>query len=187
MKIPFIALAAFFLSGNLLFAEMDTIHTDVRVAAFYPQDSLFREIYGNWQIDYELEVGKLFLKNYEAWANINWMRTSGHSSLGNHTSFQDLNFSIGGKYVFKFGTLKKFYLGLGINDAWVYVHNQYNYVKKRVYKNWIGGVAKMGFYVEPVEHLFIDVFIDYLYQQIRFADWQQIGGLKLGAGLGFCF
>jgi galactokinase len=37
---------------------MDVIHTDVRMAAFYPQGSLFRSIYGNWQVDYELEIGK---------------------------------------------------------------------------------------------------------------------------------
>jgi hypothetical protein len=49
---------------------MDAIHSDVRVAAFYPQSSLLREIYGNWQVDYEWEIGKIFLKNYEVWGHL---------------------------------------------------------------------------------------------------------------------
>ncbi len=81
----------------------------------------------------------------------------------------------------------KLYLGLGINNALVYVHNHDDYVKKHVRKDWIGGVAKLGIYIEPINHLFVDVFADYLYQEIHFASWQQIGGLKVGCGIGFCF
>ena len=149
--------------------------------------SLFREIYGNWQVDYELELGKIFLKNYEAWANINWMSTSGHSSLGSKTAFRNLNICVGGKYIFRFGEMWKLYLGLGINDACAYVRNHNPYVKKHVYKNWVGGIAKLGCYVEPIDHFFIDIFADYLYQQVHFAHWEQIGGLKIGCGIGFCF
>ena len=187
MRTIFISLTSLFLWGQSVFGSMDLIHTDVRVAAFYPQGSLFREVYGNWQVDYQLEIGKIFLENYEAWGNFSWVPTSGHSSLGNYTSYNDFNISLGAKYIFRFTDRWKLYLGLGINGALVYVHNHDNYVKKYVHKNGVGGVAKLGFYFEPVDHFFIDVFADYLYQRIHFAHWQQVGGLKMGCGAGFCF
>ena len=182
-----IHLTLFLLSTHVLYGEMDVIHTDVRMAAFYPQGSLFRSIYGNWQVDYELEIGKIFLKNYEAWANINFLTTSGQTILGNSTTFKNCNISVGGKYIFRFKEIWKLYLGLGINDALVYAHNYSSYVKKHVHKNGVGGVFKLGVYVEPMDHLFIDVFADYLYQPIHFDHWQQIGGLKIGSGVGFCY
>ena len=54
MKKSAIYTLSFLFSSPLLFGGMDTIHIDSRVAAFYPQSSLFREIYGNCQVDYEL-------------------------------------------------------------------------------------------------------------------------------------
>lgn len=187
MKKSAICVAALLFSTQPLLGEMDTIHVDGRVSAFYPQSSLFREIYGNWQVDYELEIGKIFLKNYEAWIHTDWVSTSGHSTLGDKTSFHDLNVSLGGKYIFNVSKIAKVYLGLGINGAFVHVHNDSDFVERNVNKQWVGGVAKSGIYIEPVEHFFIDIFADYLYQQIHFSKWQQIGGLKLGGGIGFCF
>ena len=61
MKKSAVYIWPFFLSQSL-FGNIDTIHVDGRVAAFYPQSSLFREIYGNCQVDYEVEIGKIFLK-----------------------------------------------------------------------------------------------------------------------------
>ena len=67
------------------------------------------------------------------------------------------------------------------------MHNDDSYIRRNVHKQAVGGIVKFGFYVEPVKHLYIDLFTDYLYQQIHFSKWMQIGGLKVGGGVGFCF
>jgi len=53
-------------SSQVLLGEMNTIHVDARVSAFYPQSSLFREIYGNCQVDYELLCCRQHKSSYVA-------------------------------------------------------------------------------------------------------------------------
>jgi hypothetical protein len=183
--LPYLAL--FVCSSSALFGDLDLVHVDMRIAAFYPQSSLFREIYGNWQVDYELEVGTVFFRSYELWAHADWMSTNGNSSLGSSTSFSDFNVSLGGKYLFRFGPMYTLYLGLGVNGAFVSVNNSSEFVKGTVNKEGIGGVGKLGFYFEPVPYFYVDLFADYLYQQIHFHKWEQVGGIKIGGGFGFCF
>ena len=139
-------------------------------------------------MDYELEIGKIFLKNYEIWTNLSWVSTTGHTQrFHSKTHFNNLNFSLGGKYIFPIYKRINLYLGLGINGAFVHVHNHSPYVKRNVHKNGVGGIAKLGCYFEPIDHLFLEVFTDYLYQSIRFENSAQIGGFKTGGGIGFCF
>ena len=80
-----------------------------------------------------------------------------------------------------------FISGLGINGAFVHVHNHSHYVKRNVRKEGVGGVVKMGLYFEPRDDLFFELFSDYLYQRIHFKKNVQIGGVKIGGGIGFSF
>ncbi len=171
-----------------LYAGMDQVHSDAKISAFFPTGHTFRQIYGTCLIDYEFEIGKIFLKNYEIWTNVDWTSATGHThAFHNRTRFENFNVSLGGKYIVPIHKQVKFYVGLGINGAFVQVHNHSPYVKKDVHKNGVGGVAKLGFYFEPVDHLFLEIFTDYLYQSIRFEQTVQIGGFKTGGGIGFCF
>ncbi len=167
---------------------MDKSHIDWKVGAFYPTGALFRQIYGACLVDYAVEMGKVFLKNYEVWANVDWMHATGHTrACHSRTRFENVNVSLGGKYVFRLYKCLNVYAGLGINAAFAHVHNDSRYVEESVHKNGTGGVAKFGLYFEPVNHLFIELFADYLYQRLHFQNHIQIGGIKAGGGIGLCF
>jgi outer membrane protein len=81
----------------------------------------------------------------------------------------------------------QFYLGAGINGACVYVHDDSPYARPNCNKGGIGGVFKVGACFKPQETLFFELFSDYLYQEIRFDQTVQIGGVKIGAGAGLVF
>lgn len=50
---------------------------------------------------------------------------------------------------------------------------------------WVaGGVLKSGMYVWINQCAFVDLFVDYLYQPVHFETHVDIGGVKVGAGLG---
>lgn len=169
-------------------ASIDTIHFDGRIAAFIPTGERFRSIYGSPIAAYEFEIGKIFDKHYEIWANVDYVTTHGSTrNFHSKTSYEAVNLSGGGKYVFRFHPQANLYLGLGINGAFVHVHNNSSFVKRNVNKNGVGGVAKLGFYFEPTTHLFMEIFVDYLYQTIQFQNRVQVGGVKIGGGIGGCF
>lgn len=164
------------------------IHADVRISAFSPSNKLMREIYGDWHANYEVEVGKFFYPNYELWGNVGYFSADGKTeALHTRTKFTNTNLSGGTKYIFCLGRCIQFQLGLGINVAFVDVHNDSDYVKRNDNQNGVGGVFKAGFYFIPSKNLFFEAFSDYLYQKIRFHKSIQIGGVRLGGGVGFRF
>ncbi len=169
-------------------AGIDKIHFDGRIAAFIPTGDRFRSIYGSSLAAYEFEIGKIFAKHYEVWANVDYVTTSGSTpKFHSKTSYRSVNLSGGAKYVFRFHPQGNLYLGLGINGAFVHVHNSSSFVKRDVNKDGVGGVAKVGVYFEPTTHLFMEFFVDYLYQTIQFQSRVQVGGVKIGGGIGACF
>lgn len=179
---------ALLIMSQTLFADIDSFHIDGRVSAFFPSDKRFREIYGDCLANYEIEVGKTFCDNYDVWANFGWINKHGKTEhFHTKTKFDNFNFSIGGRYIFCFYPCLQPYIGLGINKAFIHVHNDSPYVKRKVYKDGIGGVVKLGLYYEPVDYLFFDLFADYLYQRIHFHRNVQTGGFKVGGGIGFNF
>jgi len=174
-------------SGSL-FAGMDGFHIDGRAYGFYPSGELFRHVFDKWQVGYQVEAGQIFLKNYEVWANMDWLATDGRTMKFHlKTRFRTFNLSFGAKNIFRVHKRIKLYLGLGINRANVHFDFPFPEHTVRAHTTGIGGVAKLGIYLEPVNHLFFDFFVDYLYQKINLDGDIQVGGIKSGGGIGFCF
>lgn len=172
---------------QLLLAR-DDWHLDARVAAFTPSHKLMREIYGDWQAVYEVEMGRFLCPNYEIWGNLSALSTNGKTrTLHTKTQLENANVSLGAKYLFYLQPCTQLCLGAGINGAFVHVHNDSSYVKRHVYKYGVGGVLKTGIYYQPTETLFLELFADYLYQRIHFVHHVQIGGIKIGGGVGLSF
>lgn len=171
-----------------LIAESGAFHLDGRVGAFFPTNKSFRQIFGKCLPCYEIEAGMEFCNDLEFWGNIDWVSTTGHTrTFRTKTSFNDLNVSLGVKYITCMQQCTQFYLGGGINTAFVHVHNHSEFVKRHVNKVGVGGVVKAGFYFHPMDNLFLEVFSDYLYQRIDFGKHVQVGGVKVGGGIGFNF
>lgn len=188
MKKYFAFIFVLFLISQPVFAEIESFHIDGRVSAFFPSDKLFRKIYGDCLVNYEIEIGKVFCNNYELWANVGWLSKHGKSSpLLDKTRFENTTLSAGGKYIYPINACLQLYLGLGINGSFVHVHNNSHYVKRNVNKEGVGGVAKLGLYYELYDNLFLEIFSDYLYQRMHFRRNIQIGGVKVGGGVGFTF
>lgn len=186
-KIIFLTSVCAAFSVNALFANGNDkdLRVQTRICNLSPANDLVEDIYGRSQACYALEVSKAFHERYEIWVNLDRLSADGQTSYGQKsTSYSQSNVSTGGKYLFPIHQKAHFYIGLGVNAAFVNIYNDSDYVKRSVRKQGIGGVTKTGFYIESNKDFFIDVFVDYLYQQIKFEDKKQLGGVKAGIGIG---
>ncbi len=183
-----ILLITFFVFSQSIVAASGEIRFDGRVAAFFPTNHIFRQLYGKAIASFEIEAARSFCDDFELWGNINWLCSHGKTlTFHDRTNFQNLNLSFGGKQIFCLDKCTQFYLGLGLNAAYVRVHNHSEFVRNKVYKYGVGGLAKAGFYFEPLDNLYFEAFTDYLYQVIHFEKHTQIGGFKVGGGIGVHF
>ena len=162
----------------------------VRVGAFIPQSSLFREIYHTAGPLYEIEYAYRFCNHWDVWVNFDWFSASGKSvGLCNKTKIQLPNFSVGAKYAFLLCRAWEIYLGLGPTFGNVRLKNNSSVCGcEKVSKAAIGFVIKAGAQKNFCDRYFVDMFADYVFQRpIGFERSTDLGGLRLGAGLGITF
>lgn len=182
----------FFIAFMLITQQLlpNDMYLEGRVSGFYPTQKLMREIYGNWLAEYEIEFGMPVypFPSWQAWGNVNYVSSHGHTrEFDTRTELENTNFGFGAKYLMGINSCTLCYLGAGLNCAFVLVHNKSPYVKRHVYKTGFGGIFKAGVSVEPIDHLFFEAFVDYLYQPMDFQTHAQIGGYKFGGGIGYRF
>lgn len=161
-----------------------------RVGAFFPQSHLFREIYDKAGPCYELEANVKIRNNYSFWANVDWFSKDGHSlGLHNRTRIRIVNLGLGGKYFFKsccFSGITP-YVGLGACIGGVWIRNHSHFVDDAS-KAIFGLIGKTGLYYSICGRYFIDAFVDYLYEPVRFHHHRrELGGLRTGLGIGTFF
>ena len=183
--------AIFFLllmsSSFWLFAEYENT-VELRSAAFIPTDNLFRDIYGNAGASYQLEASSAVYEGLDVWGNLDLFSKPGRSvGLGNSTEILIANTSVGIKVPFQFSEKISPYIGIGISLGRVWLKNNSFCGEDKASKFAVGGVLKTGINYFFMENVFLDVFIDYLYQPVHFETDIDIGGLKTGIGLGIQF
>lgn len=160
----------------------------VRGGVFIPTSDLFRCIYGKAGGHVELEGAITVYDCYQAWANIDWFSKKGHSvGLCNPTSIHIPSFSFGVKAPYDVSDCTRLYLGLGPNFSWVRVKNKSMFGCERCSKGAVGFVAKSGVDFMVSECTFIDVYLDYVYQPVKFQCRQNVSGVRIGVGLGRLF
>jgi hypothetical protein len=69
----------------------------------------------------------------------------------------------------------------------VHLKNKSQCTHQTVSKWAVGGVLKTGIYYTVCERIFIDFFVDYLYQPVSFHHRVDVGGFKTGVGVGVKF
>lgn len=176
----------FFFPSFLLTEEAGRI--EVRFAPFIHSSKLFREIYRNTGIVYEIQASAKFLTCFEVWSNLDWFSRRGRSvGLHEKTQVNISNCSVGVNFIYPYSCQFSFYCGAGPSVGTIWVHNKSHYVKERVYKTVVGGIFKVGMYFNLARNLFLDVFVDYLYQPVKFENRVNIGGFKPGVGIGVAF
>ncbi|EFB42452.1 MULTISPECIES: hypothetical protein [Parachlamydia] len=160
---------------------------EYRTAAFFPSNHLFRHIYGDLGPNYQLEASKCVCSNVALWANTDLFIKHGRIRECGPSKVKLVNLSFGPKLIYPLSSRVNLYVGLGASIARICIKNKVHCESNSAYKMAAGGVFKSGMNFYLCQNLFLDVFIDYLYQPIHFHRTIDIGGIKVGAGIGTKF
>jgi len=161
---------------------------EARVAGLFPSGGLFREIYGDCIDCYEIEASTPIYGCFDAWANIDWMsQLGGQTRDTRFTRISIVNLSFGLKYPYMLSDNLIAYVGIGPSFGIIRVHNELSNSHRNAMRVAVGGVFKTGLQYYANEHLFFDLFFDYLYQPSQFNTHADVGGSKLGLGVGYRF
>lgn len=168
-----------------LYAENE-VALEFRSSAFFHSNSKFRDIYGVADPAFGIELSKKFCCNYQAWVDVDYSYSNTDSQCC-RTDFKVLNTSFGINCVYSLGCSWDAYAGIGPAISWVKLKNETCCGRERFSRCAVGGVLKTGLYYHFCNNFFIDIFADYLYQPVNLGNSIDIGGLKLGAGIGTRF
>ncbi len=191
----FALICAFFVSSIQGFSR--EIFTEARAAYYYPTDERFRDIYDGAGL-YSVEASFQGWKQLYPFASLGFLYASGSSvGEGDATRLYMVPIGLGLKCAFsaKEDRLRP-YLGLGMQVAYVNIHNNYSFVDESQSGWGVGGIAKAGLLAMITKSIFCDFFMDYTYfkkdfnkktDQLIFTHKGDFGGLSFGAGLGVRF
>ena len=170
-----------------LFAEFQS-SIEIRSAAFFHSSKRFKEIYGNVGASYQLEASTKLYNCLDGWANFDWFSKHGKSKgFNDPTRVSIANISCGVKFPYQFSEQFTAYIGIGPSLSKIWLKNEPQCGHESTSKLAIGGVLKAGVYYFINRQIFIDVFVDYLYQPVHFETHVDIGGIKTGIGVGTKF
>lgn len=169
-------------------AESQDINVEIRFAAFFHSSERFREIYGNVGACYQLEASTQLGNCMDGWANLDWFSDHDKSKECNTSTRVNIaNISFGLKYPYRFCEKYIAYIGIGPSISGIWLKNKSQCKHERVSKVAVGGVLKTGIYYFITCNIFLDFFVDYLYQPVHFNRHVDIGGIKTGIGIGTQF
>lgn len=170
---------------------------ELRAAAFFPSSHLFKEIYGNVGTNYQIEANTRFndyhIPSYcleciiipETFVNFDWYTKKGRSvGFKDPTRISIADVSLGGKLSFDLCHSFSPYAGIGVSLSRIRLKNKSHCTHEEVSKLAWGGLVKSGIKYEINCDLFLDLFVDYLYQPVHFHKTEDIGGFKIGFGVG---
>lgn len=176
------------LVGLCSMKELPGTDVALRAAAFYPTSSLFRKIYGDLLPSFQMEVNTPFGDRLDIWTNFEWVSQRGDSDGFNKpTSMHLATLGIGIKYLYPIREWYSAYLGLGPCIAEIALHNQTSCERTKVSRTAFGVIVKSGLLFQLNSNYFADFFLDYVYLASPFKTRADLGGVKLGAGLGVKF
>lgn len=169
-------------------AEIQDINAEFRYGAFFHTSKRFREIYGNVGASYQLEASTHVYNCLDGWVNLDWFNDHGKPEKCNgNTTVNIANVSLGLKYPYCFCEKYIAYIGIGPSIGRIWLKNKSRCEHEKISKLAIGGLLKTGIYCFITCNIFVDLFIDYLYQPVHFEKDVDIGGIKPGIGIGIQF
>ena len=158
---------------------------ELRSAAFFPQNKRFTDIYGDVSPCYEVEISTDAYCCSEGWVNFDWLTKKGHSSGCHEPTRVDIaNLSFGIKYPYQLTDRISAYIGIGPTFYRIWLKNHGHNFREKATRFAVGGILKIGVIYELTNCVFVDLFVDYLYQPVHFKTHVNIGGLKTGLGIG---
>lgn len=161
---------------------------DVRVGGFFPTYDLFRDIYGKQMLIWEIQSSTKIHQHFDIWANFDFLSKDGASvGFREYTKIEISNLSFGSNYTFKINEKMRGYLGLGLSPALLWLKNYSLTFKEKFFRIAYGAVGKSGVQIFFPDRVFLDFFVDYLFEMIHFDKWKQLGGVRVGGGIGLNF
>ncbi|HSW75443.1 MAG TPA: hypothetical protein VLG50_00200 [Candidatus Saccharimonadales bacterium] len=159
----------------------------IRPYLFVPQSKLYRNIYGKVGGGIQLEQENSINNWLRVWVNVDGLFKRGHSiGLCRKTKIGAFTLSTGIKFLYEHCKRLQFALGVGPTIAGIFVRDQSLTCCKN--SKCSGGiVAKTDLYGVVHDRLILDLFFDYTYQPVHFQRKVNVGGAKLGLGLGCTF
>ncbi|MDP1834413.1 MAG: hypothetical protein Q8K75_00660 [Chlamydiales bacterium] len=173
---------------------------EVKAGYFNFSDSKLRKIYDKGGLDmqlcasYPLRYMNQWVLN--AYGAVEFFQRSGTSLNGDQkTSLWSIPINLGIKPVYTISPNMQYYFAIGPRYFYIHQHNSSPYVYRNRSGNGLGFFANTGFHRMLDDGLMIDVFAEYSYGKVRFQGGRpavyttsmQIGGVTLGAGLGYEF
>ncbi|OHE79062.1 MAG: hypothetical protein A3F67_03765 [Verrucomicrobia bacterium RIFCSPHIGHO2_12_FULL_41_10] len=171
------------------------IITEARFSYFYPSSHLFREIYGNGGINYELFIAARVWKGLNVWVAADYFDETGRS-LGakQSTHIQIIPSTLGLQYIYP---IYFFRLHGGVGMKYFYAHttNHSSYVDHEINQNGPGFIAEIGG-MFCYEHFLVDLFTNYSNKNFPSGSTNksgvetnslQVGGWNFGGGVGYEF
>lgn len=187
-KAFFLFFAAFWAILHPIGAETQPINVEIRSAAFFHSAKRFKEIYGKIGCSYQVEASTHLWDCWDGWVSFDWFSHGGKPKKCHaHTRVSIANMGFGIKYPYRFCEKYIAYIGIGPCISRIWLKNKSHCENERVSKVAVGGLLKTGIYYFITCNIFLDVFVDYLYQPVHFEKHVDIGGIKTGVGAGIQF
>lgn len=169
---------------------------EAKAGYFFFTDSDLRKIYDKGGVDLQLTGVYPIYRYLHVYGSVEYLEKSGRS-LGAHqkTHVWEVPLSLGLQALFPLNESSKYYISFGPRYFFIHSHNSSTYVPSKMDKNGIGFFANTGFLFILDEHITVDVFGEYSYGKFSFHSSKpetqgqktQIGGVAVGAGLGYSF
>lgn len=158
---------------------------ELRAAYFYPSNHIQRQIYQGAWWDIEAEVSTPISNCLDLWANVSYFYKEGRSlGLRESTNIQLAPVSVGVKYIYPVSCSLNVYAGLGANFSVAHINNDSHDGHKHTNHCQLGATFKSGAYWNFTERFFADFFVDYLFIPLDFKNSFDVGGVRVGLGIG---
>lgn len=159
-----------------------------QTSVFFPQSSRFRRIYGDCAPVFGLQYTAEFVPNFEFWSGFSWCsKSSKHNRHCYHTSIKISNLSFGVNYVWR--PLPKFDVCLGAGPIFgiVFLSNHSCCGHENTSSFALGGILRGETRWYFPFRIYLALFAEYFYQKTFFSNHVNIGGTKIGGGIGYRF
>jgi outer membrane protein len=187
---------SFFIFLTLLPLQVFALSLQLRVAEFIPSSSIVKDIYSHHWEEIQMEAATPISCNWDAFLNMSYFEKKGHSlGLRDDTKISLFPISLGVKYNFRLASCLDIYAGLGLSYSSLRIHDKSPCVQRHIHKQEFGALAKTGVLYFFQEDVFLDCFVDYLFQHFNFSGRRHrverhdlnISGFKVGIGMGKIF
>jgi hypothetical protein len=173
-----------------------SILAEFKMGYFRPGDKVLRHIYNEGLLDLQLTSSFRVWKPLYIYGAVEYISAEGRS-IGGHekTHLRLVPLSLGVQYILPITFDCKYYLTVGPRLFFFHQKNHSRGVPSTVNKWGCGGFVNTGFMYYLSHHIIIDVFGEYSYMRMHFESHRknvsgntlQVGGLTLGAGIGYCW